>query len=63
MSAKELIVAKPFSTRLQRFKPGAKIPAGTDLSPHTAESLKAAGAIEDPDAKAGAKPVAGGKRG
>lgn len=50
-----LTVVKPFKTALQRFAEGAKVPEVADLSPHTVESLIAAGCIEKPAAKGKAR--------
>lgn len=50
-----LTVVKPFNTALHRFPEGAKVPADADLSPHTIESLTAAGCFEKPATKGKAR--------
>jgi hypothetical protein len=48
------LVRKAFATTLRRFKPGDQVADGEDLSPHTIDSLKAAGLVGEPPA---AKPA------
>jgi len=53
-----LKVLKPFTTRLQRFKAGDEIAEGTDLSPHTVDSLTKGGVLPEPPKPAKSKPAA-----
>lgn len=41
----DYVVAKPFQTTLRRLAVGATVNDGDDLSPHSIESLRAAGLI------------------
>lgn len=42
---------KPFNTRFRRFSAGDEVKPEDDLSPHTIDSLKAAGLLADPETK------------